>query len=949
MKIKPLHLFFIIAGLAIRPLQAQISQHFTLTNGLQGNGVYRLHQDRQGFIWLATPDGISRFDGYSFTHFNAQNGLPSNDIWYLLPDRKDRMWYFTKANQLGYIKNDKIFSFSNRENIPFYPQRLYQSDTLIAFYSRNSLEPKHFYFSQDIWKALPLQKSNGLYVDIARKYFYTHQGQNMIVTDSLGKVLLSIPKLPEVNQQEIRQINDSLFVALYDKRILYLNTKTLEYKIHVLSHSLKTGRATLLDNQIQVSGEGELYLFDLQLNLLNTFLSPKGIDAIFHLLDRSGNLWIATLNNGLFFIPKMNNRLRTHFQDIRIKNLLVFNDQLFVHADQSGYFSLSPQNNLPKKVLGFGAIGQMQLTHQGKGLVITNENQLYTQLPNEKEAKITTKPQKDLTVLGYYNNKWYNVGLSNLQISEDFRKLERILPFDASQHLKATRNQLFSGGVDGLKKWNDTVFTPFKTKDSLHIQVVTQLKLLDINQLLVGTESKGLYLINHNESKKIIDLDGKNVKHLFVENQNCFWVVTNSCLIRLQSNDFWTKGVEAEDAFCHPFLLLQNGLNAIAVLDKTLFLATNKGLVSLPYDDLFNIPQPEFYVKSISFNHQDFTDNAKYWHHTSNNLSIQLATLQFLPHQAQAFEYRLLPQQEQWIGLEGNNITLSGFEPGSYTLELRQIGLTGQTLKYKFDIMPQWWQHWLFNAGVLFCIVALISALVWFLARRKYIRRQQRLEQLKTQTEHELHALRSQMNPHFVFNSLNAIQYYLNKKGVELSEKYLVKFSQLIRMIFDFSARKTISLQEETELISSYLELEKMRFQDKLSYHIHIDKNLDIKRQEIPSMLLQPLVENAVNHGIFHSLKAGIIVVKFLKKDAQTLEAIVEDNGVGIPKSKLIYQNSLNKHPSKSSEILKSRINLINQTGRFTIKHQLEDLQSEGKSGTRVTLTIHQPLNKNSS
>ena len=202
------------------------------------------------------------------------------------------------------------------------------------------------------------------------------------------------------------------------------------------------------------------------------------------------------------------------------------------------------------------------------------------------------------------------------------------------------------------------------------------------------------------------------------------------------------------------------------------------------------------------------------------------------------------------------------------------------------------------------------------------------------------------MNPHFIFNSLNAIQYYLNEKGAERSEKYLIDFSKLIRMIFEYSRQRTVTLSQEIQLLESYLSLEKMRFGDKLSFSIYADAELDVNRWKIPSLLLQTLVENAVNHGIFHSLKPGFIEIKFIKQNAQTLEVIIEDNGVGIKKTQLIYQNAVNKNPSKSTDILSNRIKLLNQMGEFLIHLETKDLESENQSGTSVCLSIHQSLNK---
>ncbi|WP_373942203.1 histidine kinase [Polaribacter sejongensis] len=126
------------------------------------------------------------------------------------------------------------------------------------------------------------------------------------------------------------------------------------------------------------------------------------------------------------------------------------------------------------------------------------------------------------------------------------------------------------------------------------------------------------------------------------------------------------------------------------------------------------------------------------------------------------------------------------------------------------------------------------------------------IQNQKRQHDLELKALRSQMNPHFVHNSLNAIQYYIQQNDVETSENYLAKFSKLMRQFFDYSRRKSVSLSEEISLLENYLQIEKLRFEEKIEYEIKVDPELDIEEEQIPSMLIQPLVENAINHGLFH-------------------------------------------------------------------------------------------------
>lgn len=213
------------------------------------------------------------------------------------------------------------------------------------------------------------------------------------------------------------------------------------------------------------------------------------------------------------------------------------------------------------------------------------------------------------------------------------------------------------------------------------------------------------------------------------------------------------------------------------------------------------------------------------------------------------------------------------------------------------------------------------------------------LEQKVHQYEVELKALRSQMNPHFVHNSLNAIQYYIQRNEVEISENYLVKFSKLIRLFFEYSGKRNITIQQEIELLQSYLYLEKLRFEDKLNYEFQVDERLDTECQVIPSMLLQPIVENAVNHGIFHKEEQGNIKISFVYLSNQSFKVIIEDDGIGITKSRAISKIADNKHQYRSSNVIKERIDLLNQSKSWDVVFDIQEKTGE-KEGTGTIITI---------
>lgn len=210
----------------------------------------------------------------------------------------------------------------------------------------------------------------------------------------------------------------------------------------------------------------------------------------------------------------------------------------------------------------------------------------------------------------------------------------------------------------------------------------------------------------------------------------------------------------------------------------------------------------------------------------------------------------------------------------------------------------------------------------------------------KKMAEYQLNALRSQMNPHFVFNSLAAIQYYINDNDFITSEKYLVKFSSLIRRFFELSQQETISILEEIELLTNYLDIEKLRFKDKFSYTFKIDPSLDTAILYLPTMLLQPVVENAVNHGIFNKKSNGEIQVLFSRKRKDVLIVEIIDNGVGFART-----TKNKKRKKTSTSVVKERLRILNTSQKWSITYRTSEVYPELKDkGNRSVFTIKNNL-----
>jgi tetratricopeptide (TPR) repeat protein len=207
--------------------------------------------------------------------------------------------------------------------------------------------------------------------------------------------------------------------------------------------------------------------------------------------------------------------------------------------------------------------------------------------------------------------------------------------------------------------------------------------------------------------------------------------------------------------------------------------------------------------------------------------------------------------------------------------------------------------------------------------------------------ELEVQALRSQMNPHFIFNCLNAINRFILGHETEAASDYLTKFSRLMRMIMNHSRHSTVTLADEIEMLQLYLEMERLRFKDAFDYRLDVEEDLDTEEVRIPPLLIQPFVENAVWHGLMHKEQRGSLLIR-LRVDGNRLTCIVRDNGIGRKRAGMLRSKSAEKHKSMGMQITAERMALLAGAEDPKPFFQIEDLHDAmgAPAGTQVTLTI---------
>jgi len=235
---------------------------------------------------------------------------------------------------------------------------------------------------------------------------------------------------------------------------------------------------------------------------------------------------------------------------------------------------------------------------------------------------------------------------------------------------------------------------------------------------------------------------------------------------------------------------------------------------------------------------------------------------------------------------------------------------------------------------VISIVVAIffLSAIIVFFVIRQRNTLQEQKESEMSQT-----LLRSQMNPHFIFNALSVIQSYIYENNPERTSKFLVNFSRLIRLILENSPKEFITIDIEKEILSKYLMTQKSRFEDRFDFNLEIDEDLIFKRALIPPMITQPFIENSIEHGQLHTIDQGLIEIK-MKENEGMLEIEICDNGVGRTKAGKIKKNKT--HKSMALDITRQRIEILNNKYKGKGKLTIEDLNLKEKTGTRVRICL---------
>jgi ligand-binding sensor domain-containing protein len=976
-------LFFLL--LSSFPVQGQqpVFKNYSVKDGLPSSEVYQVMQDSKGYMWFCTDAGVSRYDGYSFRNFSSRNGLKDNTVFGSYEDLKGRIWFRTMSGKLFYSQNDSIHGIVANKRLSqavknglITSLHVDRSDTIWCglvlgqgfFRIAPPYREEDFTFfklpnfgyivelstSEFIWGAArPPGDILNVYNHHAVVMKYSKQG---IPQESMGNMVWP----PGAS---IIKTSDGDFIMITDKGVFSYNKQEKFYLPGVHFISLYEDRQS---NLWLGTGKDGVFCFEKgNLKSLKVSHYLKGLSVSSIIQDSEGGFWFTTLESGVFYMAS------TGFLYYSRENGLSDNKVLTITPGRyKGVFAGMANGDiclLSKDTFGL---------YKENG-IWPGENSIYRFFQDSANKKIIAGAAcsfwfcpsgnysrhylaKGKDIQAYkcftkdtFGNIWGGNHLLLTKLGKDQNSKIESYPSDSrilSLYTDA-ENTIWTGCVNGLWSFKQGKFTFQGDGNALFKSRIEDIKVSADSTWWFATKGNGLIVKRKNKTITIDEQSGLSsnlCKSVFIGQDKVIWVGTNNGINRITMKEW---GVPVVEVFSSEDGLLSNEINEVIKIDNCIWAATNQGVVSFDSRTAFsNQSPPPVYITSLEINSvkKQLRDTFRL-NYFENYLKINFTGISYKRSSKMKYQYMLEGIDVTWNYTVSTNLQYTTLPPGAYTFIVYALNNDGvkslKPARFYFVIAKPFWKEWWFISLVFAFLIGSTIAVVTYRIAIFKKRGIEKLEVSRKIADLKLMALRAQMNPHFIFNSINSIQLFILKNDSESAHKHLSRFSRLIRNVLENSKHEYVSLAVEIETLEHYIELERLRFSSKFTYLISIDEHLDVKNSLISPLLIQPYVENAIWHGLMHSKdRPGVLQLR-LEKVGALLKCTIEDNGIGRKHSAEFKKGK--DHKSTGLSLNKERVEIINTLHNSSAGVQFVDMEDENglPVGTQVVIFI--PININ--
>lgn len=931
---------------------------YDIKSDIKTNTVYDIHFSSDSLLYISTDRGLWQYNGIQFKEIPTTSGSPMNGS-YLREPRPGRIYMQTFNGQIYQIVKDtlqrqippkEIQEISTINFIHLDEQYIYYvSDKQVFIYTydgeQNSIivSPR-IHFSEKVL-------SNGLFGARAKEA----EKLPKIVSAQLKNGTLNIFKEEwilkfEHQFQKQRLIND------LQKKQIYTPDQSLFIDWSKCTQKITPRLVRKVANTILVGCPEGLYIPSSN----RLLLKGKYITDITE--DNEGNIWVSTLNKGLHKLISLENYLYPIQNKEKAVHLIYKRKDQLIYADiESNLYQYDGKK--------FNCFFETRKNSNPKNLYFDKLHKCYV-LSGDYLQTFNT----NLEVLAYVNRYGKIIKdqegfiLSKLRVNGKIAHSKLEDYYKSAQHYKSPPRTEFTHKKQHYKcviynekikliKFNEKINSAasykwknqaiYYLKDTLYYANLDQTtsgfqtpiynpfeRLMAINDYLYVQTRDSLFTYNSRAEQisASLRIHGLEKSIISVSNDNNFLCLTTLDAVYVLN----ISNLKLLYKFTPQNGIASIDFNKAWIFDSTLYINGSEGVTSISLStENYTSGSPSLTLGTIYANGEK--SYANQFSYQENNLKISFNLRSFTA--KGTLYWRLNGKDWRTRKEENSQIRLDGLQYGKYNLEaywLNDLGAQSTVLNYKFTIHKPYWLQWWF-------ILSALSGSI-FLAYLLYKRRIQQLKQ-KNELENDLvasqmTALKSQMNPHFIFNALNSIQSLIVYQKTNEAFDYVDKFSILLRQILHLSDQDFIPLHKEIEMLHNYLDMEKMRFDGRLDIKIDSVEDTDVL---IPSMIIQPFVENAIKHGLLHKVDGErIIKIRFELKNNDTLICEVFDNGIGRKLAQALKSKENRFTKSFSTHATQKRLELLQKVQLKRLGIEYNDLEdADGNPlGTKVKITI---------
>lgn len=936
--------------------------------------TYGVWQDRDGYIWISTETGIYRYNGSELQNMMDAPEYLNEAVFALTMGPDGTLWMGTSKQRILYYRDKKL------RELPItraYSEMLRGHSNIIY---RLSLPQPHI---------LLIHSYRGLVkTDLRTLRMETVAGDTTadlaVFRSSAGLIPLNsiIGITPERHQLNLHVLQDRDTFRLkppalpgqhYHPRVMTCRIGGTDYLSYDgklvclnpdMSYSMYTYPARILS--LYGDAEGGLWVGVHKAGLYY-YADPACMENVQHELDgysvsgicqdHEKNVWCSTLEKGMFFCRGKEVRHYAYLEGLDKR-------ADYLRYDQGSVFAFYEGKRLLEFTAAEPTLYQLppQLPPNFKCVAVLGDSLI---LGRESQAMIADRRLRKFSVYlpkdcphGIYLRDFIRDGEGNLialgfnayrKFNTAYEKCYESVPLkgELRSALVTGTDTFYLGCRDGLFRW-----LPDRMPAPEPFAGITSPV-----QALAGTpegyvwiaSSDGFYAADPQSGRclnvsELLGMGRVFFHDVTADRYGNVWAASDQGLLSMYRENGSYKG----RIFNHTSGLLSGSVFRVAADSTYLYVSTYEGLCRFPLQGaLYNAEPPLLFAQGLSVNGKRLPLQPRMrFAYDENSLAFFFDVLSF-KNDEPVLQYVLDDGKNPQIQRNrGSRILFSNLSPGSYTLSVYGLNNQGiksrQPLRISFEIARPFWLTGWFMLLMLSGIAGLSYVIFHLLLKRMRKKEEERARVRNLIAESQLSALQAQMNPHFVFNAINSIQYYILSRKEDEAYDYLTKFGKLIRMVLNQSRQKTITLQSELESIGLYIELEQLRFRNRFEYRLQVDNAVDITDTCIPVMLIQPYIENAIRHGFINAEEGRTCILSLdISLHGEYLRVRVQDSGIGRKRSAMYRTEGY--HTPVGTLVTGERIGMISRMqGYERTRIEISDLyDKDGKAaGTLVEIEI---------